>query len=148
VTLARASNVIPFPKHDGRACLGFEQIRLHVEALDRELLTLSQANFLSSGEWARQTATPIVRTEYIRNYLKAASAVLPAAMAAQHRRRRRLARACNELLTALSVTRISLTRIAEPALGPARRQVVLEELPVHRERQQRIFRKLANCWPT
>jgi hypothetical protein len=77
----------------------------------------------------------------------AAGVVPPAAMTSQYRRRR-LTRARNELLSALLATRISLTRMGDPALGPAGRQAVLEELPIHRKRQQHILRKLVNCWPT
>jgi hypothetical protein len=87
VTQARTSNVIPFPGPDERVRRRFERIRLHIEALDQELLTLTQSNSWSSGEWARHTATPIVRTECIKSYLTAANTVLPAAMASQHRRR-------------------------------------------------------------
>jgi hypothetical protein len=142
---ARTSNVIQFPGGYGRTRGGFEQIRLQIDALDRELLTLTQGNSWTSGEWARQTATPIVRTEYIRSHLTAASAISPTV---SQYRRRRLARVRDELLCMLSATRISLTRMGDPALGPTGRQEVLEKLSAHRKRQQRIFRKLDNCWPT
>lgn len=147
MTGARTSNVIPFPGCDGRTRVGFEQIRLHVESLDRELQTLAQRHPWSPGEWARQTAIPIVRTERIRGYLTAANAVPPTAMIGQYRRRR-LARARNEFLSALSATRISLTRMGEPGLGPAGRREVLEELSAHRERQRHILKKLEKNWPT
>jgi hypothetical protein len=146
VTDEGASNVIPFPGCNGPARVGFEQIRLHVEALDRELQTLALGYPWSPGEWARQTAIPIVRTECIRSYLTAAGAVPPTAMMGRYRWRC-LTRARNDLLSALSATRISLTRMGEPGLGPAGRQEVLDKLPRHRDQQRRILRKLEKNWP-
>jgi hypothetical protein len=61
---------------------------------------------------------------------------------------RRLIRARNELMSALAATRISLTRMGEPGLGPARRQEMLEQLPAHCERQRHILRRLEKNWPT
>jgi len=147
VTRPRTSNVIQFPGGRKLARSGFEQVRLQIEALDRELLTLTQGKSWSAGEWAKQTATPIVRTEYIGSYLTADSATPPAATVSQYRRWR-LARTRNELLSVLSAIRIMLTRMGEPTLGPIGRQEVLEKLPAHRKQQQHILRKLRSCWPT
>jgi hypothetical protein len=147
VTDKGTSNVIPFPGCNGPARVGFEQIRLHIDALDRELQTLAQGYPWSPGEWARQTAIPIVRTECIKGYLTAANPVPSAALVGQYRWRR-LTRARDEFLSALSATRISLTRMGEPGLGPEGRQEVLKELPAQRERQRRILRKLEKNWPT
>jgi hypothetical protein len=147
VTDKGASNVIPLHGRNGRPPVGFEQIRLHVEALGRELQMLAQGPSWSPGEWARQTAIPIVRTECIRGYLTAAGAVPPTAMVGRYRWRR-LIRARNELLSVLWATRISLTLMGEPGLESESRQEVLEQLPAHRERQRRILRKLEKNWPT
>jgi hypothetical protein len=147
VTGGGASNVIPFPGCVGPTRVGFEQIRRHVEALDRELQMLAQGYPGSPGEWARRTAIPIVRTECIRGYLTTANAVSPEAAVSQYRRRR-LSRARDELLSVLSATRISLIQMGEPGLGPAGRQGVLEELSAHRERQRHILRKLEKNWPS
>jgi hypothetical protein len=147
VTSARTSNVIPFRGRNEQSRTGFERIRRHVETLDRELQALARGYPRSPGEWARQTAIPIVRTECIRGYLTTANAVAPEAMMGPYRRRR-LAQACNEFLSALSATRISLARMGEPGLGTAGRQKVLEELSTHRERQQHIVRKLERNWPS
>jgi hypothetical protein len=146
VTGPRASNVIPLHGRIGRPPVGFEQIRLHVEALGRELQTLAQGPPWSPGEWARQTAIPIVRTECIKGYLTTADAAAPTALMGQYRRRQ-LTRARDELLSVLSKTRISLTRMGEPGLGSAGRQEVLKELPSHSRRQRRILRKLEKNWP-
>jgi hypothetical protein len=144
VTDARAPNVIPFPGCEGRARDGFGQVRRHIEALDRELQALAQGHLWSPGEWARRTAIPIVRTECIRGYLTAADAVPPRAMGQY--RRRRLKRARDEFLAALSATRSLLTRMGEPGLGPTDRQQTLEELSDHRAQQRRILRKLEKNW--
>jgi len=145
VTDARVPNVISFPGCEGRIRGGFEQIRRHAEALDRELQALAHGTFGSPGEWARRTAIPIVRTECIRGYVTAADAIPPRAVGQY--RRRRLARALNELLAVLSATRSSLTRMGEPSLGPAGRQETLEELSAHRERQRHLLAKLEKNWP-
>lgn len=146
MTDARVPNVIPFPGCEGRTRGGFEQIRHHAEALDRELQALARGTFWSPGEWARRTAIPIVRTECIRGYVTAADAIPPRAVGQY--RRRRLARSRNELLAVLSATRSSLTRMGEPSLGLAGRQDTLEELFAHRDRQRHLLAKLEKDWPT
>jgi hypothetical protein len=140
VMYARTSNVIPFPSSDeAKIRLGLVQIRLHVEALDRELEGLTQRNFQDSGEWASRTATSIVRTERIKDYLAAATT---REVGTTDRRRQRVSQAQDELEAALSVTRIALDKLGDPTLDAAGRRQALRELPVHRTRQQRILRTL------
>jgi hypothetical protein len=135
------TNVVPFPVDDeARIRLSFVQIRLHVEALDRELQGLAKGNFPNSAEWARRTARPIVRTECIGNYLTAVTA--HQADTADGRRQHRVSQAQRDLEAALSATRTTLAQLGDPRLGTAGRQQVLQDLPLHRMRQQNILRVL------
>jgi hypothetical protein len=140
VIYARTSNVVPFPVDDkARIRLGYVQIRLHVEALDRELQGLIHGSFQNSGEWADRTATPAVRTDCIKKYL---SATTGCEGDKGDLRRERVNQAQHELEAALSATRASLDRLGHTALSTAERRQVLQELPVHCSLQQSILRKL------
>jgi hypothetical protein len=137
---ASTSNVITFPVDDeARARLSIEQIRLHVKALDVELRGLAEENFGSSGEWADQAATPILRTECIRSYLTAVAAASPAAAGDGRRRRRHLDKARDELRSAMWATATALARLGDPDVGTPERQAVLRELPRHRTRHQDVL---------
>lgn len=136
-------DVIPFPVDDrARARLGLEQVRIHVAALGRELQWLAKGNFRSPGEWARETATSIVRTECIADCLAQATAVWPADSADERCRRSCISAARDELRSSLCETASSLAQLSDPAAGVADRREVLRELPLHRMRQQRILGRL------
>ena len=140
---ASTSNVIPFPADDeARARLGIEQIRLHVKTLDLELQNLAEENSRSSGEWADQAATPILRTECIRSYLTAVAAARPAAAGDGRRRLRHLDKARDDLRSAMCATATALARLGDPDVGGPERQAVLRELPRHRTRHQDILETL------
>lgn len=139
---AFSSNVIPFPTDDAaRARLSVKQIRLHAEALDRELEDLEEGNFGSPGEWAMQTATPIVRTTCIRGYLAATTTVHLMATA-EERRRRRMDKARDDFRSALRATAVYLARLGDPSVDLAERQEVLEELHLQRMRHQHSLKKI------
>lgn len=142
---AWTSNVIPFPTDDeARARLDLQQIRLHVQALDHELQELVIGHFWSSGEWAREAAAPIVRTECIRRYLTTAvtSALKSGSGGRRRRRRRRVCNAGEELQSALSATASSLARLGDPAVGGTVRAEALREITYLRARQQRLLKTL------
>ena len=142
VMYAFSSNVIPFPTDDAaRARLSVKQIRLHAEALDRELEDLEEGNFGSPGEWAMQTATPIVRTTCIRGYLAATTTVHLMATA-EERRRRRMDKARDDFRSALRATAVYLARLGDPSVDLAERQEVLEELHLQRMRHQHSLKKI------
>jgi hypothetical protein len=137
VMYTKTSNVVPFPVDDGaRIRLGFVQIRLHAEALDRELQGLARASFQSSGEWAEQTATPMLRTDCIRGYLGAATRE---GDPADGRRRQRVNQAEHELAEALSATKTTLGRLSDLDLDEAGRRQLLQRLREHRAWHQRIL---------
>jgi hypothetical protein len=139
VMYARTPNVIPFPADDQtRVRLGLEQVRFHVATLDRELKDLEGRDFRSAGEWARQTATPIVRTDCISEYLDEATAPVPAALPDE--RQDEINDARDELRSALSETADSLARLSRPEAQERRK--ALAKLQVRRMRQHRILRKL------
>ena len=139
---ASTSNVIPFPADDeARARLGIEQIRLHVKTLDLELQNLAEENFGSSGEWADQAVTPILRTECIRSYLTAVAAGSPAAGDGR-RRRRDLDKAQDDLRSAMCATATALARLGDPDVGAPERQAVRRDLSRHRRRHQDILETL------
>ena len=142
VMYASTSNVIPFPADDeARARLGIEQIRLHVKTLDLELQNLAEENFGSSGEWADQAVTPILRTECIRSYLTAVAAGSPAAGDGR-RRRRDLDKAQDDLRSAMCATATALARLGDPDVGAPERQAVRRDLSRHRRRHQDILETL------
>jgi hypothetical protein len=140
VMYARNSKVIPFPVDElARARLGLEQVRVHIRTLDSELNGLAYANFQSPAEWAAHAAIPIERTQCISGYLTATAVPGPADTAAARRRQDSMDAARNDLRSALSATVIVLSQLGDPALGAAERRGVLQELPLHREQQQRIL---------
>jgi hypothetical protein len=141
--IATGGDVIPFPARDqARARPGLEQVRFHAAALDRELQDLAVRDFRSAGEWARQAATPIVRTDCITGFLLTATAARPAATADERRRQGCIGDARDELRSALSDTARSLARLSDPTAGPEERREVLQELLSHRMRHQRIVGRL------
>jgi hypothetical protein len=145
VMYASTSNVIPFPADDeARARLGIEQIRLHVKTLDLELQDLAAENFGSSGEWADQAATPILRTECIRSYLTAVVTARPAAVGDGRRRQRHLDKARDDLRSAMCATATALARLGDPDVGAPERRALLRELPRHRTRHQDVLETLDN----
>lgn len=135
VMYADSAKVIPFPvSSEARARLGLEQIRLHVTALDRELQRLAGGNYRSAGEWARQAATPIVRTQCIVRYLDDdGAASRPAASEQERRRQERLDRAREDFRSVLNATEASLRRLGS-AVGSVERRKELAELPRRRRR--------------
>jgi hypothetical protein len=136
VMYANSPNVIPFPvSHEAQARLSLEQIRLHVRALDGELQRLARGNYRSAGEWARQAAIPIVRTQCIVRYLTDATASGPAANEQERRRQERLDRAREDFRSVLYATEASLRRLGR-TVGPAERHKVLAELPLRRQQQR------------
>lgn len=136
-------DVIPFPMDDrARARLGLEQVRIHVAALGRELQLLAKGNFRGPGEWARETATSIVRTECIADCLAQVGAVWPAASTDERCRQSCISAARDELRSSLGETASSLARLSDPAAGAADRHEVLRELPLHQMRQQCILGRL------
>jgi hypothetical protein len=136
-------DVIPFPVDDrARARLGLEQVRIHLTALGREMQWLAKGNFRSPGEWAKETATSIVRTECIADCLAQATAVSPAVSADERCHQSCIGAARDELRSSLCETASSLARLSDPAAGAADRREVLRELPLHRMRQQRILGRL------
>jgi hypothetical protein len=136
-------DVIPFPVDDrARARLGLEQVRIHVAALGHELQWLAKGDFRGPGEWARETATSIVRTECITDCLAEATAVWPAASAVERWRQSCISVARDELRSSLCETASSLARLSDPAAGAADRRVILRELLFHRMLQQHILGRL------
>ena len=151
VMYASTSNVIPFPADDeARARLGIEQIRLHVKTLDLELQNLAEENSRSSGEWADQAATPILRTECIRSYLTAVAAARPAAAGDGRRRLRHLDKARDDLRSAMCATATALARLGDPDVGGPERQAVLRELPcditLHQDIHETLDDLLGKAW--
>jgi hypothetical protein len=69
----------------------------------------------------------------------AATAAWPAVTAAERRRQARIGDVRDELRSALSDTARSLARLGDPIAGPEERRQVLQELPLHRMRHQRIL---------
>lgn len=141
--VASGGDVIPFPVRDqaqGRRHL--EQVWLHAAALDRELQDLAGREFRSAGKWAKQAATPIVRTDCITNFVTAATVARPAVTADERRRQARIGDVRDELWSALSDTARLLARLGDPIAGPEERRQVLQELPLHRMRHRRILRWL------
>jgi hypothetical protein len=140
---APTPNVIQFPAdEEARTRLGFEQVRLHIEELDRELQRLARGEWRSPGGWARQTATPLVRMRCIRSCLTSLFVAGPE-VPARHRRRWRDAEDTrHELNSVLSATATSVARLSDPAVGAAERREVLKELPLHRARHRRTFAAL------
>lgn len=134
---------IPFPADDQtRARLCLEQARLHIEELDRELQRLARGGFRSPGEWARQTATPLVRIRCINSCLTSPAAVDSEAHTGEHWRWGDLENARHELQSVLLATATSVARLSDPVLGTADRRELLKELPLHRARQRRILAAL------
>jgi hypothetical protein len=141
VMYARTPNVIPFPTDDqARVRLGLEQVRFHVAVLGRELEDLEGRDLRSVGEWAKQAATPIVRTDCISEYLAAATACGPAAFPEE--RQDNINDARDELESALSETADSLTLLSNSRAGAQERRRALSKLPQYRIRHQRILSKL------
>jgi hypothetical protein len=138
---AATLNVIQFPADEGsRARLGFEQIRLHIEELDRELLRLAKGRFRSPGAWARQTATPLVRMRCISSQLASLSMVGLEVSTGHRRRWREDAR--QELQSVLLATATSITRLSDPEIDAVERRELLKELTLYRARQRRAFAAL------
>jgi hypothetical protein len=141
VMYARTPNVIPFPTDDqARVRLGLEQVRFHVAALGCELEDLEGRDLRSVGEWAKQAASPIVRTDCISEYLAAATACGHAALPEE--RQDEINDARDELESALSETADSLTLLSSSRAGAQERRKAQSKLPQYRMRHQRILRKL------
>jgi hypothetical protein len=141
--IATAGRVIPFPVRDqARARQGLEQVNFHTAVLDRELQDLAGRDFRSAGEWAVRTATPIVRTDCITDFLITVTSAKPAVTADECRRQARIGDVRDELRSALSETARSLAQLSDPVAGPEERREVLQELPLHRMRHQRILGRL------
>jgi hypothetical protein len=141
VMYARTPNVIPFPTDDqARVRLGLEQVRFHVAALGCELEDLEGRDLRSVGEWAKQAASPIVRTDCISEYLAAATACGHAALPEE--RQDEINDARDELESALSETAESLTLLSSSRAGAQERRKAQSKLPQYRMRHQRILRKL------
>lgn len=140
---AATLNVIQFPADEGsRARLDFEQIRLHIEELDRELLRLAKGRFRSPGGWARQTATPLVRMRCISSQLASLS-MAGLEVPTGHRRRWRDAEdARQQLQSVLLATATSITGLSDPEIDVVERRELLKELTLHRARQRRTFAAL------
>ena len=143
VMYATTTNVIPFPIDDqARRRLDFEQMRLQVKALDRELQTLVRGNYHRPGEWAKQTAVPLQRTACIGSCLTAATVIRTAATPDERRRRYYITDARHEFRSALHATATSLSRLSALSVGAAERRKALRELSIHRARHKRIFETL------
>ncbi len=141
--MATGGDVIPFPvRYQARIRLCLDQVGFHAAALDRELQDLARRDFRSAGEWAMQAATPIVRTDCITDFLITATADQPAVTADQRRRQACIGDLRDELRSALSDTARSLARLGDPTAGPEERRKVLQELPLHQMRHQRILGRL------
>lgn len=141
--VASGGDVIPFPVRDrAQDHRSLEQVRLHAAALDRELQDLAGRDFRSAGEWAKQAAIPIVRTDCITDFVMAATVALPAVTTDERRRQARIGEVRDELWSALSDTARLLARLGVPTTGPEERRQVLQELPLHRMRHQRILKWL------
>jgi len=143
---AMYARIIPFPvdykvrdRHD------FQQMLDQAQMLDRELQRLARCSFRSSGEWAKQTATPMVRTECIRNYLLGVTAVEIATTAGE-RRRRRIINARSEFNSTLSTTAGALSRLSDPTVEPAGRLELLKQLSLYRARLRRILEDLSDLF--
>jgi len=134
-----AAAIIPVPANlDARVDFGWQRVRLHARALDRELERLARGNYRSAGQWASHAAVPIVRAQCITRYL-AVAVDRPAVTTEERGRRRYVDQAREDLRSALSATARSLTRLGDPAIGMAERREVLAELPLYRMRQRRIL---------
>jgi len=143
VGTALTPNVIQFPADEAaRTRLGFEQVRLHIEELDRELQRLARGDWRSPGGWARQTATPLVRVRCIKGRLASLFVAGPEVPVRHRRRRRDAENARQELNSVLSATATSVAQLSDPAVGAAERREVLKELPLHRARHRRAFAAL------
>jgi hypothetical protein len=142
-TVAAGGNILPFPVRDqARTDPSLEQVRLHAVALDRELQDLAQRDFSSAGEWARQAATPIVRTDCITDFLMTVTAAWPAVTADERRRQGYISDVRDEFQSALSDTARSLAQLGDPTIGPEERREVLRQLPWHRMRHRCILGRL------
>jgi len=138
--VAPGGDVRRFPaRGQARARPSLEQVRLHTAALDRELQDLARRDFRSAGQWARHVATPIVRTDCIMGFLMTATAARAAVTADERRRQGYIGDVRDELRSALSDTARSLARLGDPTAGPKERCEVLQQLPLHRMRHQRIL---------
>ena len=89
-----------------------------------------------------QAATPIVRTDCITDFLITATAAQPAVTVDECRRQACIGDLRDELRSALSDTARSLARLGDPTAGPEDRREVLQELPLHQMRRQRILGRL------
>jgi len=139
------SNIVQFPVGDeARARLAFEQTRLHVNALERELHLLGEEWLRTPGEWARHAAIPLVRTECISRYLT--TAISSAAPSAGNWQRSRVHKVREELQAAVSATATSLAQLGDPTAGQAERQQVLLELPLLARRQKQILAALGKLF--
>ena len=139
------ARIIPFPvdtiDDEVRCRLDFQRMRLQAQVLDQELDRLARGNFRSPGEWARQAATPIVRTKCIRRYLIQATAIRIAATP-DERRRRHISDARDEFKSALSATATSLVRLSAPAVESAERHELLKQLSLYQMQQKRVLQSL------
>lgn len=135
------SNVLQFPVDEAaRGRLAFEQTRLHVEALERELQTLAEEWHRTSGEWARHAASPLVRTECISHYVAVAiKSATPADVSGQASRAHKVQ---EEFRTALFAIAASLSRLGDPTAGQPERRDLLRELPLLARGQTQIFAAL------
>jgi pimeloyl-ACP methyl ester carboxylesterase len=143
VMYASSPNVIPFPvSREAKVRLGFDQIRVHARALDRELQQLARGSYRSASEWASHAVVPIVRTQCIVRYLTDATAAGPAADEEERRRQERVNKAQQEVRSAMRATAASLKRLGSTA-DPGERREVLAELPLRRQQQRRTVGMLS-----
>jgi hypothetical protein len=135
------SNVLQFPVDEAaRGRLAFEQTRVHVEALERELQTLAEEWHRTSGEWARHAAAPLVRAECISHYVAVATkSAIPADVCGQASRAHTVQ---EEFRTALFAIAASLSRLGDPTAGQRERRDLLRELPLLARGQTQIFAAL------
>ncbi len=121
-----------------------QRARFHAVALDHEVERLASGRFWSPGEWAREAAAPIVRTECIASYLSTALTGSAESSSTRQRRRhiRRVHHAEKELRSSLARTAGSLAQLGDPAIGSAERAVLLQNLMDLRAQRQRILKGL------
>ena len=141
----RTSNVIPFPMDaalQGRT--DRQRARFHAVALDHEVERLASGRFWSPGEWAREAAVPIVRTECIASYLS--TALVRSVQSGQTRQRRRQIRRVHQaerkLRSSLARTAGSLAQLSDPSIGSAERTALLQDLMDLGGQRQRILEGL------
>jgi hypothetical protein len=141
---ATGAAIIPLRvRADARPRLHMELLTSHSAALDREVQGLIRQDFRTAGEWARQAATPIVRTDCIVDLLIAGTSGLPAVTTDEAHRQAVIAGLCDELQLALSEIAKLLARLGDLAAGPEERDSVLDRLAFDMMLYQRVLGLLA-----